>query len=152
MAERGSIFPKISVPSFAPPGATAEKRIYKPAPFFDYSRGDFVKDGANRLTLATGREAYIQWCLKQCVTERYTRLAYSSKIGVEIQSTIKKETDIEAVESIIEQTITDALLVNPATEYVRDFSFAWDGSDSLGVTFQVKGKEWPEDISLTVKF
>ena len=152
MAENNSIYPAVELPSFPAPGATAAKRIYKPAPYFDYTTGDFVRDGANKLTMVDGREAYIQWCLKQCVTERYTRLAYSSKIGVEIQSAIKKETDIEAVESIIERTITEALMINPATEYVRDFAFEWNGSDSLGVTFTVKGKEWTEEMMMAVTY
>ena len=44
----------------------------------------------------------------------------------------------------IERTVTEALMVRPATEYVKDFVFEHDG-DSLKVTCTVKGKEWNED-------
>lgn len=144
-----SIYPVLKLPSLTTPGLTAEQKTYKRSLKFDYTTGDFVRDGANRLVLATGHEAFLQWCLKQCITERNTKLAYSSKIGVEIESAAKKETSIIAVESIIQRTITEALMVNPATEYVRNFDFSWDGSDSLKVSFLVKGKEWAEESHLT---
>ncbi len=54
-----------------------------------------------------------------------------------------KQADKEAVESALERTITEALMVNPRTEYVRGFEFIWD-SDGLHCEFIVKGKEWEE--------
>lgn len=144
-----SIYPTFNLPDLITSGLTAEQKTYKQSLYFDYEKGDFRRDAANRLVLATGQEAFEQWCLKQCVTERNTKMAYSSKIGVEIESAVKRETNIIAVESTIQRTITEALMVNPATEYVRNFEFTWDGSDSLKVSFTVKGKAWPEEILLT---
>ena len=69
---------------------------------------------------------------------------------VEIVKAAREETDIKAVESSIQRTITEALMVNPETEYVRNFRFSWDGAGSLQVVFVVKGHEWDEDtLSVT---
>ena len=145
-----SIYPTYNLPTMAETRQTAEQRIYKPAPMFDFESGDFVRDGAGRLVFADGREAYAEWCLKQCVTERNTRLAYSDKIGVEIDKAAKLD-NIAAIESAIEKTITEALMVHPATEYVRSFTFKWNGADSIWVSFVVKGRDWNEQ-TLTVQY
>jgi len=42
-------------------------------------------------------------------------------------------------------------MVNPETEYVKNFRFVWEGADSLLVSFVVKGHEWDEDM-LTVAY
>jgi hypothetical protein len=53
------------------------------------------------------------------------------------------QADIEAVKSAVERTITEALMVNKATEYVRDFEFTYSPSE-LKVEFTVKGRDWEE--------
>ncbi len=146
-----SIYPTYNLPKLTPVGTTTEQEDYTPSFYFDYETGDFVRDGANRPTKGTGREAYEQWCLKQCVTERYTKLGYSDNIGVELVEALKED-GILAVESAITKTITEALMVNPATEYVRHFKFSWDGSDHLQVTFRVKGRPWVDDSELSVTY
>ncbi len=132
------------------PQVDDSEKKYKPAPLFDFEKGDFVRDGANRIIFADSKEAFAQWCLKVCVTERGTKLAYSDKIGTEIMSAIK-ESDAESVKSSIERTITECLMVNPVTEYVKNFSFSIDG-DHLFVSFVVKGKNWAEEIHLKVGY
>ena len=147
-----NLYPTFNLPKIAIKNIEPSKRIYKPAPMFDYDSGDFVRDNAGRLVMADGKEAYIEWCLKQCVTERGTRLAYSDKIGVEMVSALKdNESDTKAVQSAIEKTITEALMIHPATEYVRKFKFTWDGGSHLFVTFIVKGYDWEEE-TLTVTY
>jgi len=47
------------------------------------------------------------------------------------------------VEAALEQTITEALMVNVHTEYVRDFEFTWS-ADEIRITFTVKGRSWDE--------
>ena len=42
-------------------------------------------------------------------------------------------------------------MVNPVTEYVKNFSFSIDG-DHLFVNFVVKGKNWAEEIALKVGY
>ena len=49
----------------------------------------------------------------------------------------------KAVESAIERTISEALMVNPRTEYVRQFEFVWNG-DAVSVSFVVKGVDIDE--------
>lgn len=146
-----SLYPTFNLPGVAADAERAKKKSYKQSFFFDYATGDFLRDGANRLVLAEGREAFCQWCLKQCATERGTKLAYSDKIGVEIGKAVREESDVKAIESAIQRTLMEALMVNPETEYVKNFRFAWDGADSLLVSFVVKGHEWDED-TLTVAY
>ena len=74
-------------------------------------------------------------------------MAYSSDIGVELDQVV--EADRAAAESIIERTITEALMMHRATEYVRDFSFLYK-ADAVYVTFTVKGYPW-EDEQLKTK-
>lgn len=78
------------------------------------------------------------WCMKVSMTERYSCLAYSNDIGVEMEDALAQD-DEKTVESMVERTIRDALLVNPRTEWVRDFEFEWNG-DSMNCSFKVKGK------------
>lgn len=136
-----NLFPVFDVPEIITP-APAEEQKYKPSVYFDYALGDFRRDGANKLVTADGKEAYMQWCVKTVLTERLDRMAYSSDIGTELEDALK-QVDLQAVESAMERTITEALMVNKRTEYVRNFEFTWD-SDGLHCDFIVKGKEWEE--------
>ena len=133
-------------PVFDPPEPLEDAGLYDnryhPSVLWDNEKGDFVRDGANRLIYCEGMEAYKTWCLKIATTERYTCAAYDSAIGTEFEKAVKEPTH-EAVESAVERTITEALLVNPRTEYVRDFDFYTEG-DQMWVTFVVKGIEWDE--------
>ena len=140
MAEK-NLFPVFEVPEIKI-STSAEEQKYKPSVYFDYELGDFRRDGANKLVVAEGKEAYKQWCIKTVLTERMERLAYSSDIGIELHDALK-QADRQAVESALIRTITEALMVNPMTEYVRRFEFTWS-SDSLYCEFIVKGKEWEE--------
>lgn len=139
------LFPAFDLPDIEDKKQKTER--YYPSAYFDFYTGDFRRDGANRVVAADGRDAYIQWCLKVASTERETCLAYSSDIGVELENI---QDNAAQAESDIEKTITDALKINPATEYVKDFEFSHTGDD-LYCTFTVKGYPWVEDITLTVK-
>lgn len=140
MADK-NLFPVFDVPEIITP-APVEERKYKPSVYFDYVLGDFKRDGANKMVVAEGREAYQQWCIKTVLTERLDRMSYSSDTGTELDDALK-QADRQAVESAMERTITEALMVNKRTEYVRSFEFTWD-SDGLHCDFEVKGKEWEE--------
>ena len=96
-----------------------------------------------------GREAYMQWCLKVASTERLSCLAYSDDIGTEFDE-LAEIPDRESRESEIERTITEALLVHPATEYVRDFEFTHEGDETY-CSFTVKGYPWEEDETLSIQ-
>ena len=138
----GTLFPVIDVPEITIPGQSAN-RPYPPSVSFDFETGDFVRDGACRMVPSSGFDTYMQWCRKVCLTERDRFLSYSTDIGVETEAALSL-TDRAAVESALERTITEALMVNVHTEYVRDFDFQWAGN-SLNVTFTVKAKQWAEN-------
>ena len=108
--------------------------------YFDYETGDFLRDGSGNMVPADGREAYRQWCLKTVMTERFTCLSYTTDIGTEMIEALA-HADRAAVESAVERTINEALMVNPKTEYVRDYVFSWR-NETLGCTFNVKGQDW----------
>lgn len=126
MAEQ--LFPVFDLPEI-PDDPEYEER-YRPSVAFDFEKGDFVRDGSNKMVRADGREAYMQWCWKVVQTEREAFLAYSDEIGTEFEH-MEDFPDRDSRESEIERTITDALLVHPATEYVRDFIFDYSTSGEL---------------------
>jgi len=143
MAE--SLFPVFDMPDILEEEEDEEK--YQPSVYFDFELGDFVLDGAHRMVKADGREAYIQWCLKMVETERDSYLAYSQEIGTEFEEI--RNDDQESFKAEVEQTITDALMVHPATEYVRDFEFEFVG-DEFYVSFVIKGYPWEEEALTAV--
>ena len=109
---------------------------------WDFEKGDFVRDSAGKIQEHPGRDAYMVWCIKTSTTERFAKLAYPSSIGAELEAA-RKEKSREATELALERTLTEAISVNPRTEYVRDFEFEWDGDD-VHVRFRVKGKNIEE--------
>ena len=125
-------------PTFEPPTIVEQEQPqltpeYPKSYLFDFEKGDFVLDGAGRIVIADGYWAWVQWCVKTVLTERFTCLAYSWNYGAEIEQAIKHP-DRALVEMEIERTITEALMVDPRTESVRDFSFKWY-ADELYVSF-----------------
>ena len=95
-----------------------------------------------------GKEAFAIWCFKIAQTERYRCLAYPDSIGTEMERAMDND-DEKTVESMVERTITDAIMVNPRAENVRDFQFTWEG-DQMHVTFKVKGSNWDEEIEISL--
>lgn len=146
MAEK-QLYPVFDVPEISTP-AQPEREHYRPSVYFDFTAGDFTRDGANRMVEATGKEAYMQWCMKIIATERDAFLAYSTRIGTEMEYAAAQP-DHASVEASVERTIIEALMVNPKTEYVREFEFSWEGTSLCG-TFAVKGRDLDE-IRLSVE-
>lgn len=142
-----NLYPQVDLPTILTPQVQSRKK-YLPAPNFDFAAGDFITDSHGRMIFADGQEAFEQWCMKTCMVERGTKLAYSDKIGVEIERAVK-EPSTEAIKSAIVRTLTEAILVHPAAEYVKNFEFAIDG-DRLKVTFTVKGRDLPEEFTANV--
>lgn len=92
----------------------------------------------------------MQWCHKVVATEREEFLAYSDEIGTEFED-MDDFPDKNARECEIERTITEALLVHPATEYVREFNFDYSSGAAI-VTFVVKGYQWEEEETMSTNF
>ena len=133
-----SLYPVFGIPTAVP--SNTHDGAYKPAPFFDFETGDFKRDGANRVVMADGREAYREWVVKMLNTPHGACEAYP-QLGLDHEKAAA-ETNRGAVEAIFERVITECLLRHPMTQRVREFSFAW-ASDELTIDFVVQGKNLP---------
>lgn len=143
-----ALFPVFEVPELIDESEQFDEK-YKSSVAWDLEKGDFVRTGANQLIESPGRDTYRVWCIKTVLTERYACAAYPDSVGTEMESALKEKSN-GAVESAVERTITEALLINPRTEYVRGFSFTWNG-DELYCSFTVKGIDWEEfPVSATI--
>ena len=141
------LFPVVEVPDFISEDSQYDTQ-YKRSMKWDPELGDFVRDGAHRIKECDGKEAFAIWCFKIAQTERYRCLAYPDSIGTEMERAMDND-DEKTVESMAERTITDAIMVNPRAENVRDFQFTWEG-DQMHVTFKVKGSNWDEEIEISL--
>ena len=137
----------VSVPDFKSESSRYDTK-YKRTAKWDPVKGDFERDGANRIVSCTGEEGFMIWCFKVAQTERYSCLAYAKSIGVEMEDALAADNQ-KVVESMVQRTITDALKVNPRTEYVTKYEFTWD-TDSMHCTFTVKGIEWDKLFKITL--
>lgn len=133
------LFPVFEIPTTAVSSTKDAEREFRPAPLFDYDTGDFVRDGANRVVMVDGREAFRVWVQKVISTQVGTCLSYLG-VGIDAESAMSAPTH-EAAESILERSISEALLANRCTERVYDFGFDWD-SDSVHIHFTVQPKSW----------
>lgn len=95
---------------------------------------DFVRTAANNVPMNDGYEAYKIWCVKTVSTERYSCLGYSD--DHELKRKITRESGQSTVELSLERTIQEALMVNPRTSSVEEFSFEW-GTGRVKVSFIV---------------
>ena len=137
MAEK-QLYPVFEVPDFvAKKNEENRKQQYKPSVYFDYATGDFRLDGAGRMAGASGREAYMQWCIKTVMTERDAFLAYSTKYGAELETSLA-QSDRASVEASLERTITEA--------------FTWPEPDSCDCEFVVKGRGYDEIQTVSLNF
>lgn len=133
MAENKTpLFPVFDVPATLAEDIENRER-YAPAPLFDIERGDFVTDGARRTLYGSGHDAWVLWCTKAILTQRWAHASYSANFGIEAEQAFQ-ETDHKAAESAFERTITEALLADPMgrTVQVRDFAFKWEADSFCG--------------------
>ena len=63
---------------------------YKPSIFFDFDTGDFVTLHDGKLKEASGFEAWVQWCYKTIMTQRYAHEGYSTDIGLTMKVPCKQ--------------------------------------------------------------
>lgn len=141
------LFPVVEVPEFIEESMAYDTQ-YKRSVRWDFAKGDFVRDGANRMVEADGRTAFATWCYKIAQTERFRCMAYPNSIGTEMERAMA-DSDEKTVESMVQRTITEAMMVNPRTEWVREFVFTWNGDD-MTCSFSVKGIDWDEPFTITI--
>jgi hypothetical protein len=108
---------------------------YKKDFLFDFETGDFVVDGQKNVAIAVERSAWVQWCLKQCQIERFALLAYNTDAGIETALVDEQDTR-KGKESVLERTLTEALMIDKRTASVSGFSFDW-GADFVNVQMTV---------------
>ena len=135
------LFPVFDVPADLTEESEQMGRQYPPAPLWDFENGDFVKNGARQPIYGSGYDAWVQWCRKTALTQRWAHGAYGDNAGVEAEEALQ-EADRNAVENALEETITEALLADPMgrTQQVGEFQFRWYG-DKLSLTCEVIGSD-----------
>lgn len=113
---------------------------YRNGVAFDYEKGDFVKDGRNRLLDSTGIESWKAWCINAIQTERYKYLAYSSDFGIELDKVFAAESREEA-ESILTREIIESIMADPygRAEYVENIEYDWTAPDSIVARVTIQG-------------
>lgn len=77
------LYPVFNIPTLVTAEDDTEK-AFKPGPLFDYDKGDFVRDGANRVVMVEGRDAYILWCLKTLKT------SWARVMGIPVSGSIPR--------------------------------------------------------------
>ena len=122
-----NLYPVFDMPDLVEQQQTGLAPKYGKSWLFDFEKGDFVTDGAGRVVEADGHTAWVQWCVKAVLTERFAHVIYSTDYGSEIEQALKQPSR-KAVEAELERVITEALLVDPRTELVKDFAFQWEGN------------------------
>lgn len=130
-----NLYPAFDMPELVEQQQTATGPEYPESYLFDFEKGDFARDGAGRVVKADGHRAWVQWCIKAVLTERFACLAYGWDYGTEADKALKQPSRA-MIAAEIERTITEALLADPRTEMVRDFGFRWK-ADELYVSFTV---------------
>lgn len=72
-----------------------------------------------------GMEAWLEWCRKAVRTARYRYMAYTRDYGQEFDDLIARHLSRAGNEAEIKRMATEALMVDPRTAKVSDFSFEW---------------------------
>lgn len=92
---------------------------------FDFDVGDFVMTPTRKVAAADETAAWVMWCQKAIRTPRYRHLIYSREHGEEFDDLIGKGYSRAVQESEIKRMVTEALMVDPRTAGVGDFTFLW---------------------------
>ena len=113
---------------------------YKESVYFDFEKGDYLRDSANRFLTSTGFDAWIQWCIKCLATQRYAHLAYSDDYGVEYEAVFNSTTREEAENELTRQ-ITEALNADPyrRLSYIESMVFDWIDDTAVVVSLVLVG-------------
>ncbi len=130
-----NLYPAFDVPAIVSRQTTGPKVKYGTSFAFDFSTGDFQVDGAGRVPGLSGYAAWVAWCVKAVLTERYSALIYSKGYGAEIERA-RRHSNREATELEIERAITEALLTDRRTKAVQEFAFSWAG-DQLSISITI---------------
>lgn len=92
---------------------------------FDFEAGDFILTPSGKVATAEDLQAYMEWCQKTLLTQRYRYLIYSRNYGSEYEELVGRGFSKAIIESEVERMTGEALMVDPRTEEVNNFSFSW---------------------------
>jgi hypothetical protein len=123
------LFPTWDTPDLVE-GTQQEAIAYGRSLSFDFEKGEFNLDGAGRVKKTDGHTAWAHWCFKTLVTQRAAYLIYSDDYGTDLDD-IRQQQTRGARESEIKRVFTEALMADPRTESVRDFSFQRQGDATM---------------------
>lgn len=129
-----TLIPTFDIPRAA--SAADAAPAYPPAPLYDFATGEYVLDARGGVVWADGWTAWVQWCVKTVLTERYTYVAYGPDYGVELAPALA-EADQSLVHARLAATIAAALRADPRTRSVANFVFAPVGDEDQ-VSFTVE--------------
>ena len=119
-----SLFPSESI-NATPEIATKSAVSFGKSWVFDFDKGDFVLSPTGKVVEADGVEAYRQWAHKTLLTPRYRHPIYSRNYGQEFEDLLRRNLTRAGNESEIKRMVTEALMVDPRTASVGDFTFDW---------------------------
>lgn len=112
--------------------------IYLPV-FREYAY-DFINNclllRAGRTYLVEKDEALKIWIFHALKVPRYIFRAHSKEYGNELEKVVGSAGDIKTLESERQRYITEAVMVNPYVQELKDFKFSYEGS-TVFVTFEV---------------
>lgn len=131
--------PVTAFPAFASPSITVTTQPrtvpYEGSYVWDFARGDFALDGAGKTIPAEGYHAWVQWCVKAVLTERFSSPILHPDYGTEVWAKAIGQHQAVAQE-VIARTIREALMFDERTGSVGAFSFSRNG-DQLYVDFDI---------------
>lgn len=115
---------------------------YKKSANFSFEKGDFLRNGSNKIMECTPFDAWVQWCQKCVITPRFQCDAYSTDIGIDLRDVIGSSSKSEA-EAILTSEISEALAADPygRTDYVQSVEYNWISEDTVEATITVLGIE-----------
>lgn len=116
---------------------------------FDFENGDFVQTPTGKVANIQDEDAWLEWCQKSIMTDRYMYLIYGRNYGQEYKDLIRRNLSRAGNESEIKRITTECLMVDPRTASVDNFIFNWESDGCYftcdiysvrGTSGQVTGK------------
>ncbi|MCH4199285.1 MAG: DUF2634 domain-containing protein [Clostridium tyrobutyricum] len=124
---------------------------YKGSYKFDFDKGEFVKNADGSIAKCNAAEAYKQWC-QLAMSTPVGLLGYSNLFGHELNTLAGTPYSKGAVELEVKRMTIEALMVNPKTKDVTDFSFTWQNNGELYYNYTaITTDDISIDLNNTVK-
>ena len=144
-----NLFPTETVTATSGTDETASQVTFGTSWQFDFEKGEFVTTVTGKAVQTHDTDAWVEWCQKALITQRYRYLIYGRLYGQEFEDLIRKNLNRAGNESEIKRIATEALMVDPRTAKVDNFMFTWDG-DTVYFTCQITNV-WDETATVSNK-